>query len=829
MISMRKILLSIMFVLCALGVNAVNYFAAPKATGNGTSYDQPAELVMAITKMSAQDTLYLLGGQYDYSVKITVPASKSGTEARRTVIAAYPGEKPILDFRNMVYGERGVSISSDATHIHVKGLTIRYAGKNGLINYGSYCLFENLDVYGCGDSGIQMKNGGNNVIRNCDSHDNFDYQLGGLNAADYGGNADGFADKQHSGAANSYYGCRAWNNSDDGWDFFQRVTNGSTTIMENCVCYANGPEYYDMTNHARYEKDKEWFDQFQENRTVTDADGAKVTLNLSKYYNWGNGNGFKLGGASTVHHVALYRCLAVQNTVRGFDQNNNFGDMVIYNASAYDNGSDYGFGNGNGGSLIIKNSVSLKSRSANYFKCPNVTNVNNSWNTSGVACTEEDFFSLDVALVLIPRNPDGEIPTTTFMQLKEGSDLIDAGVDVDLPYGGIAPDLGCFEVGEMTVYPCGLTCETANRNQNLQRGDQMESIVFSWYGGAEMASVTGLPMGVEAVVDVNAKTLTIQGSPSEIGKYQYIVTATGGDNEPVSLMGVIIVKSETAKRIAYITTPDAPADQLILNRLNDAVDLAVSIENANANNDYTSYDVVVVSPVPNSSAAGLKSVKDVDKPLLLLKPFMMKNTVWNWGVPANTADAAMNVVEPTHPIFSHLNMENQTLTLFEQVTTNGVTMLTSWIAPPAPEYKVLATPMSNQQAESIVECEPGTDINGTVLKEKFLMIGISEYSTATMSDAGVQLVENACRYLLGMDITSEVDDVHAKDYNIIQHGKCLSVISEEPIRSVVIYSQLGRRIISVDNHSSLFIPQGVYILEIMTDNGKKHYQKLLWR
>ena len=114
-------------------------------------------------------------------------------------------------------------------------------------------------------------------------------------------------------------------------------------------------------------------------------------------------------------------------------------------------------------------------------------------------------------------------------------------------------------------------------------------------------------------------------------------------------------------------------------------------------------------------------------------------------------------------------------------------------------------------------------------EEKFLMIGISEYSTATMSDAGVQLVENACRYLLGMDITSEVDDVHAKDYNIIQQGKCLSVISEEPIRSVVIYSQLGRRIISVDNHSSLFIPQGVYILEIMTDNGKKHYQKLLWR
>lgn len=825
---MRKIFLSIVFVLGALGVNATNYYAAPNATGSGTSYDQPAELLTAITKLASGDTLFLLDGQYDYATKISVSSAKSGTEAKKTVICAYPGETPILDFRNMVYGERGLSIADGTTYIHVKGLTIRYAGKNGLINYGSYCLFENLDVYGCGDSGIQMKNGGNNVIRNCDSHDNFDYQLGGLNAADYGGNADGFADKQHSGAANSYYGCRAWNNSDDGWDFYQRVTNGSTTIMENCVCYANGPEYYDMTNHARYEKDKAWFDQFQENRTVTDADGAKMTVSLSKYYNWGNGNGFKLGGASTVHNVALYRCLAVQNTVRGFDQNNNFGDMVIYNASAYDNGSDYGFGNGNGGSLIIKNCISLKSRSANYFKCPKVTDVNNSWNTSGVSCTEADFFSLDVSLILQPREENGEIPTSTFMQLREGSDLIDAGMDVDLPYGGIAPDMGCFEVGEMTVYPCGLTCTTANRNQNLLRGEQMENIVFSWFGGAEMASAEGLPNGVEAVVDVHAKTLTIQGVPSEMGMYVYTVTATGGDNEPISLIGTIIVKAETAKRIAYVTTPDAPADKLILDRLNNAVDLAVSIENANTNNDYTSYDVVVLSPVPNSSAAGLKNLKELGKPMLLLKPFMMKNTVWNWGSPANTADAAMNVLEPTHPVFSNMTMENQVLTLFDQVTTNGVTMLTSWIAQPAPTYKVLATPMSNQQAESIVECDAGTEINGTILKEKFLMIGISEYSTAALSEAGVQLVENACRYLMGMEILSDVTDVKSNSYRAIQHGKCLSVWSEEEIVSVGVYSLTGSLITYVNNHSHLPIQQGVYVVEIITEGGSKHYQKLLW-
>ena len=50
-----------------------------------------------------------------------------------------------------------------------------------------------------------MKGGGNNVILNVDSHDNFDYEEGlapskqQSGPANFGGNADGFADKQFSG------------------------------------------------------------------------------------------------------------------------------------------------------------------------------------------------------------------------------------------------------------------------------------------------------------------------------------------------------------------------------------------------------------------------------------------------------------------------------------------------------------------------------------------------------------------------------------------------------------------------------------------------------
>ena len=108
------------------------------------------------------------------------------------------------------------------------------------------------------------------------------------------------------------------------------------------------------------------------------------------------------------------------------------------------------------------------------------------------------------------------------------------------------------------------------------------------------------------------------------------------------------------------------------------------------------------------------------------------------------------------------------------------------------------------------------------------MIGISEYSTAALSEAGVQLVENACRYLMGMEILSDVTDVKSNSYRAIQHGKCLSVWSEEEIVSVGVYSLTGSLITYVNNHSHLPIQQGVYVVEIITEGGSKHYQKLLW-
>jgi hypothetical protein len=53
--------------------------------------------------------------------------------------------------------------------------------------------------------------------------------------------------------------------------------------------------------------------------------------------------------------------------------------------------------------------------------------------------------SLNIDLLLSPRKADGSLPDVDFMKLVDGSDLIDQGVEVGLPFNGSAPDVGAFE------------------------------------------------------------------------------------------------------------------------------------------------------------------------------------------------------------------------------------------------------------------------------------------------------------------------------------------------------------------------------------------------
>lgn len=646
------------------------------------------------------DTLYLHGGTYEFSDKVSV--NKQGTAAKPIVIIGYPGEKVILDFHKVAYGTRGLTIHANALYVHVKDLTIAWSGKNNLYCEGSYCLFENLDIYGSADTGCQMKKGGNNVIKNVDSHDNFDYEEGfapskGQNGpANFGGNADGFADKQFTGAGNHYIGCRAWNNSDDGWDFFQRVST-SNTIIENCICYQNGKPYYDMTQNPRASGvDKAWFDQYV-GTSVIDRYGNTIQISLERFPNLGNGNGFKMGGQGTDHKILIHHSLAIGNYARGFDQNNNGGTMWVYNNTAYDNNVNYGFTTAYG-TNTIQNCISFATQNSDAYKSQNIVTIDhNSWN-NGFSVSKNDFQSLDTTQILAPRQADGSLAESTCLHLKSSSALIDAGIDVNLWYNDNAPDLGCYE------YP-------------------------------------------------------------------------GERHDPIPEDTVPAVQPEGTHKVAFVTIPGCAEDKPLLRylRQNDSLWI-VETEAADATADYSEYEVIVLGNKPASSAAGFAALKGYNKPMVLLKPWLLKPGAWSWGTAINTADAAVTVIDTDHPLFEGLNITDGSLTLFNNVSTNGVTAISEWSNTEL-SVQTLGSPVSVPTASSVA-----------ILSNDIIMIGVSEYSMTDISEDGKRLIENAILLQLGIRMPESIENPKSqiKNQKFINNGTLFIEASG------VVYDAYGR-------------------------------------
>jgi hypothetical protein len=98
--------------------------------------------------------------------------------------------------------------------------------------------------------------------------------------------------------------------------------------------------------------------------------------------------------------------------------------------------------------------------------------------TDSVTVTDDDFIELDknaiYAQLTAPRKTDGSLPDITVLHLVPESDLVDAGIDVGLPYNGPAPDIGAFESksekGSGNLYPS--VAITSPSNGDVYTGSQ---------------------------------------------------------------------------------------------------------------------------------------------------------------------------------------------------------------------------------------------------------------------------------------------------------------------------------------------------------------------
>jgi hypothetical protein len=369
------------------------------------SIDAPLKTITkAIAIVSLGDTIYVRGGRY--SLSSTINIDTSGSSDSLFCLFAYHNERPVLDYTGMAIDDVNRGINVRGSYWHIKGIDIQRAGDNGMNVSGSNNIIEFCSFSENGDTGLQLGGGAsNNQIINCDSYYNVDPKQG---------NADGFAPKMDVGSGNYFYGCRSWQNSDDGWDGYLRGADDVSTTLENCWTFENG-----------YLK------------------GGGASL--------GNGNGFKMGGSddkTLMHNIILKRCIAFDNRSKGFDQNSNKGSMTLYNCSGYNNGTNYRatVTLNNGKTLTIANCVALGSYgSLGSF----AVQQTNSW-LGSYEVSSADFVSVDTSGVRGPRKADGSLPEIAFMHLAPDSKLIDAGTAVGLPYVGIAPDLGAFESDRVT-------------------------------------------------------------------------------------------------------------------------------------------------------------------------------------------------------------------------------------------------------------------------------------------------------------------------------------------------------------------------------------------
>ena len=385
-----------------------------KTTGDGTE-ESPLDINTAVSYAQPGQTILMKNGVYDKW--ITINRSVCGTADKPINLVAESISTDGTD--GVVWSGAGLTIIG--SYWHVYGLYVKDSSGVGIQVSGNYNTIDMCTVNHAANSGIQIsRNGGadnyagiqgklwptGNLIKNCESFDNCD---AGRN------DADGFAAKLTCGEGNRFYGCISHNNIDDGWDLYAKSVSGTigSVTIENCVAYNNG-----------------WL-------TTDDVTAAG--------YNYGEGNGFKLGGGYLKGGHKLINCVSFGNHAKGITSNS-CPDISITRCTAYNNGNadSYSIGLNTMDSMLKEWKVSgLISMSkadltakadlipfSQHGDDNYIYNGSESYNNLGQKATDEWFESVDTT-IRPSRNADGTIDMHNLLVIKSGvlSDNVGARLD----------------------------------------------------------------------------------------------------------------------------------------------------------------------------------------------------------------------------------------------------------------------------------------------------------------------------------------------------------------------------------------------------------------
>ena len=416
---------SLLFTLCALlaypPAHAKELFVATDGadTQAGTLEKPLATLMKAQDLAAPGDTVWIRGGTYKIKPNQVAKEqrvwtyifyfAKSGKPEQPIRYWAYQNEKPIFDCTEVAPENRRINaLQVMGSWLHFRGFEVvgtqvNFKGHGQSCNvehHGSHNILERLSLHDSQAIGIYALSGSDNLFLNCDAYRNYDYT-----SEDHkGGNVDGFGGHPTKGSVNNTFrGCRAWFNSDDGYDC---ISSQEVVRFENCWALYNGYG--------------------------------------TKFEKLGDGNGFKVGGYGNtpVHgvpdpaprHVTV-GCLAVRNKASGFYANHHLmGGDWSFN-SAYRNGNDFNFlmrppdnsGDMDGVGHRITANLSYRGgrdvTKLNVAKCELKANAF----ATEKKYTDAAFESLDETALVGPRQADGSLPKVTFLKPTDSKLATEAG------------------------------------------------------------------------------------------------------------------------------------------------------------------------------------------------------------------------------------------------------------------------------------------------------------------------------------------------------------------------------------------------------------------
>jgi uncharacterized repeat protein (TIGR02059 family) len=677
---LKSKVLVFLFVFITLSLSGTTYYVSPAGSdsNSGTINSPWFTLNKAWSNVTAGDILYVRGGTYFYTSQQLL-TNKSGTSSKYITISAYSNEKPVFDFsrttdKGMMSGLRLESLS----YVYFKGIRITNLkqptyptdGLYGICLRGevNYCTFELMETDHIGGWGTSLFDNCSNILfLNCDSHHNEDPYSAN---AEGGGNSYGGADGWQCGSSTvtdiTFIGCRAYANSDDGWDL--RMSNGNYTF-DKCWSFWNG--------------------------YIPSTVGTTWT-------HGGNGEAMKVGGNGG--NRLIKNCLLFENYLTGIqnsDDGSGYVIMEVYNTVCYKNREGMNFEYGNPATL--RNNVSYANSSSNFKDGDNTTHDHNTSTIdgSGPTVSDADFVSVNSVGMDGPRQADGSLPEVNFLKLVKGSDLIDTGLEVGLPFDNKAPDLGAFEFLSGAPSPSPVFVSSAIANAS-------PSVIVMTYD-LTLANIVPAASAFGVIVNSVARTVNtvvISGTKVSLTLSSPVVN---GDIVTVSYTKPSTNPLQTVSGGQAVTL----SAQSVVNNVSLAIPVYVSsaIQNATPNTLEITYNMSLALIVPSSAAfsvkvnsitrtvstvsiSGTKVLLNLSNPVIYgdvvtvayTKPSTNPIQISSGGQAATLSAQTVtnNVIPGTPPVYVSSAIENATPNILEM--TYNLSLAT--IVPAASAFKV---------------------------------------------------------------------------------------------------------------------------------------------